>query len=90
MIRIIFEYQNDFPDDFIRCIHKLYAFVLGVSDAIAQRINASNKNEENDKLFVSNSETINKYTNLVTIDGNYFDEFFGATDTKKFIERIWK
>ena len=41
MIRIIFEYQNDFPDDFIQCVHKLYVFVLGVSDGIAQRINAS-------------------------------------------------
>lgn len=46
MIRIIFEYQNDFPDDFIQCVHKLYAFVLGVSDGIVQRINTSNTNND--------------------------------------------
>lgn len=91
MIRIIFEYQNDFPDDFIQCVHKLYVFVLGVSDGIAQRINASNTNndiEENNRLFVPNSEIINECAHLVTLDGDYFDEFFGETDTKNFLSEF--
>lgn len=79
LVKILFEYKNDFSEDFLMKIYKLYSFVLEVSDSIAERVKVNITNaisDEERRLIIPVAEKVQEYSEFVTINGYYFDEFF--------------
>ena len=87
LVKVLFEYKNDFPEDFLMKIHKLHSFVLEVSDSIAKRVKVNISNyiaDEGRKLIIPVADKVQEYSEYVTIDGYYFDEFFNDMDIVDF------
>lgn len=84
LIKVLFEYKNEFSNEFLMKIHKLCSFVLEISDGIAKKANVNLENTISDDerlLIIPAAEKVQDYSETVTIDGDYFDKFFSDMDT---------
>lgn len=89
LIDILFNYENEFPEEYIQKMRKLMAFILEVSDGIARKINIKEceivSNEEK-KVIVPNSETVNECAEYTVLNGQSVCSFF--EDYPDLIEKI--
>ena len=83
LIDILFFYVNDYHNEFIIKIRKLFDLLLEISDEIAQKMNLSFDNikyDESKKIIIPNATAIENYSRFVRIDYNRFNNFLNDYD----------
>lgn len=71
LIDILFNYQNDFQEEYLRKVGKLIMLVLEISEVVANKINVNPRDivsDEGKNVIIPDSDKINEYANYVTID----------------------
>lgn len=80
LIDILFNYRNDFPEEYLQKVGKLIIMVLGMSDELAYRINVRFINivpDEGKKVVLPDSSKIKEYANYVVFDEQRVQHLLG-------------
>lgn len=88
LIKILFQYQNNFDEEYLKKVYRLFLLILGISEEIVKSLNLSLediKYDEQRKVILSSSDIVSKYAE--NADGSEFENWVTKELPEIFMER---
>ena len=87
LIKILFQYQNKFDEEYLKKVYRLFSLILGISEEIAKSLNLSLediKYDEQRKVILPSSDIVCKYAERIVYPldkvKGYIDKYFDIED----------
>lgn len=88
LIKILFQYQNNFDEEYLKKVYRLFLLILGISEEIVKSLNLSLediKYDEQRKVILPSSDIVSKYAEKA--DGREFENWVTKELSEIFMER---
>lgn len=88
LIKILFQYQNNFDEEYLKKVYRLFLLILGISEEIVKSLNLSLediKYDEQRKVILPSSDIVSKYAEKA--DGSEFENWVTKELSEIFMER---
>lgn len=88
LIKILFQYQNNFDEEYLKKVYRLFLLILGISEEIVKSLNLSLediKYDEQRKVILSSSDIVSKYAE--NADGSEFENWVTKELSEIYMER---
>lgn len=69
LIRVLFQYQNQFDENYLKKVYRLFSFILGLSEEIAKKLGIDVRNikyDEQHMVILLSNDDVKKYAEQVS------------------------